>query len=316
MTADHTGRTAPLRLIGLFGVALLALTGCGDSDSDADPEPDETPTQESPEGTAGTEPDSSAEDPDADPDADAADPPAMDELEDDLWDAIIEQDSVSMRVEQPEPVDDESAPETPAEGEEEQDQLVFDYSGHIHGEGSQLTYSVQGLQDTVLVFDDTGYQTVDGVVSDFESQVPPGQEAPFDPEDFRAELESEGSWVEIDLDQAELQLTTADYVENVQGNMEEILGTPSLDSLDLNVEAQTQDGTEVWVYSDDQYEITTTADVEDPLLMSIEITDSPFASTIHFSDWNESESPESPPEEEIVGLDTVQRIVTRLLEEQ
>lgn len=311
MTADHTGRAAPLRLIGLFGIALLALTGCSDSDSDADSEPDETQTQESPEGPADPESDSSAED----PDADAGAPPAMEEIEDDLWDAITEQDSVSMRVEQPEPVDDESSPGAPAESQEEQDQLVFDYSGHIHGEGSQLKYSVQGLEDTVLVFDDTGYQTVDGVVSDFESQVPPGQEAPFDPADFRAELESEGSWVEIDLDQAELQLTTADYVENVQGNMEEILGTPSLDSLDLSVETQTQDGTEVWVYSDDQYEITTTADVEEPLLMSIEITDSPFASTIHFSDWNESGSPESPPEEEIVDLDTVQRIVTRLLEE-
>lgn len=312
MTAEHTGRTAPFRLIGLLGVGLLALTGCGDGDSDPDPEPDETQTPESPEGTDDPDPDSSEED----PDDDAGAPPAMDELEDDLWDAITEQDSVSMRVEQPEPVDDESAPGTPPEGGEGQDQLVFDYSGQIHGEGSQLKYSVQGLEDTVLVFEDTGYQTVDGVVSDFESQVPPGQEAPFEPEEFRDELESEGSWVEIDLEQAELQLTTADYVENVQGNMEDILGTPSLGSLDLTAETQTQDGTQVWVYSDDQYEITTTADAENPLLMSIEITDSPFASTIHFSDWNASDSPETPPEDEIVDLDTVQQIVTRLLEEQ
>lgn len=307
------------RAAGLFGVALLALTACGPADEEAseDTPPEETAQEEADQDGAAQEDPAEEE---ADPQQGAGDgdpqPPELTEIEDEILDASVSQDSVDISGEIAAALfgfDSLAVEEDPDQQADAAQSVDVTVAGDAEGEGS--IYQVGDVFDFVIFGDDI-YQSVDSVVAEYElSQPPEGTEAPTSAE-IRQAFEAEGSWANVGPAGRDYVETPADFVTNFY---EGFLATSELDALSdagLEGQSETRDGQNVWVYrmeqSEDFIELVVNADESEPLLrkLSYDMAGNDFE--VNFSDWNEAAAPQEPDAEEVIEPDEVQVILDSL----
>lgn len=315
------------RAAGLFGVALLALTACGSADEEMPEETAQETAQDETAQNGAAEEDTDSEE-ETGPQDEAADEtqqgsgdddaqaPQLAEIEDEVWDASASQDSVNISGEMAAALfgwDSLSAEEEPDEQAEGAENVDVTIAGDSEGQGS--IYQVGDVFDYVIFGDDI-YQSVDSVVAEYElSQPPEGTEAPTSAE-VRQAFEAEGSWANVGPTGRDYVETPADFVTNFH---EGFLATSGLDSLsDAGLEgaSDTRDGQNVWVYRTDQgedfIELVVNADESQPLLRKLSYDMGGNEFDVDFSDWNESEAPQEPAEEEVIDPDEVGVILDSL----
>lgn len=319
------------RATGVFGVALLALTACGDSGEGGDDYPeDNAPEGVDPSGAeqqgnysdeiAGEEGDNVAS---PVPDDETMDPPALNEIIDQIWETSAEQDSVTINVavtaealEQAQ----ENLGGTQEEGdlphvedtEDEAEDVQLTIAGDLNGEGS--TYTQEGGGE-YLVFDEGEQylQTVDTFVSDYQADAEAqGVTAEIAPEDLRDALSAEGDWIEVTPTHAERVETPAQFLENFRNGYGFISGGSEIGDLSAEGEVETRDGENVWVYAEGGYELVVLADESEPLLMAIAVEDGGVQ--VDFSDWNETDAPERPEDDTIIFADELEAIIQPLVQ--
>jgi hypothetical protein len=339
------------RTTGLFGVAVLALTACGPEDEGArddvaedgqeDVDPDGAEDQGDTPGEIadeeGEEPDPEEEVDAGDEDSEAGDAPDLADIEDSVWESSSSQDSVTITSEVPasmmgldevtqeDEIDDlteeegeETAEDDAADIAEEEEILQVVVAGDMTGDGS-----VWQLEDLVdyLLYDggDTIYQTVESFIEEYRAFQPEEGAGP-DPEELRAELEAEGSWVDVTSTLAGDIETPEQYVETFRDEMLSSAGMDSLADTGISGEAESRDGEDVWVYreeiEDEFVEFVITADEDEPLLSEISMDSEGTEISISFTDWNESEdvAEDEPAEEDVIAEDELESIVQDMMQ--
>ncbi|TLP76910.1 hypothetical protein FEF27_06620 [Nesterenkonia sphaerica] len=336
------------RTTGLFGVAVLALTACGpedegarddvaeDSQEDADPDGAEEQGD-----TPGEIADEEGEEPDPDEDADteageAGEAPDFADIEDSVWESSSSQESVTITSEIPgsmmgmedvtheDEIDDLAEEDEGAEAEdaeeltEPEETLQVVVAGEMTGDGS--VWQMEDLVD-YLLYDggDTIYQTVESFIEEYR-EFQPEEGAGPDPEELRAELEAEGSWVDVTSTLAGQIETPQEYVETFREEMLASAGMDSLAETGISGQAETRDGEDVWVYRedvDDEFvEFVIIADEEEPLLSEISMDSDGVEISISFTDWNESEdiAEDEPAEDDVIAEDELEAIAQNLMQ--
>ncbi|WP_218221811.1 hypothetical protein [Nesterenkonia sp. Act20] len=293
-----------------LGLAALVLAGCGQAE-------DEAPAQ-----TVDPSEPVSQEDPAEAPTGNATDgeAPALEDIEEDIWDASMAQTSVSASVSGPleqgqqlfgyspetfEGDEDAGTSEDAGTGEDE----LFELSvvGQIEGDSAtELNYAPDYR---VLQVGDTTYQTVAGFIFDYEAQIP----AEVEPEVGGAELESallaEGEWVDVSIGELEVPRTPGELLETLRNHLDETLDGNSLADSGLEPAVETEGEQDLWVYSNDQIELTVLANAESPLLMGLTVQgEAPLE--VDFDQWNEAEIPVPPEEGTVITDQLLQEILS------
>ncbi|WP_022871970.1 hypothetical protein [Nesterenkonia alba] len=298
---------------GLLGVALLALTACGDTGEDPDGHPED-------EGVEGQDPDGAEDQGDApeeiageddgegngaDPDDDTQDAPELAEIEEDIWESSLDGDSVTITSEisaaamGADQIDPDIDPTETTE---------ITIAGDVEGDGF-----LYGLPTgDFLVFDDAIYQSVEDFVETYESSAPEGAELEIDPDQLRSALAAEGEWVEVTTDYADHVQSPAEFIEYLRQSFGDDLGEDAPAG-----ELDTRDGENVWVYGqedeDISAEIVVHADESEPLLHSLSGAQGDETVEVTFTDWDETDEPERPDDEEIIDEAEFEQIAESLL---
>lgn len=303
-----------------LGLATLLLAGCGGAE-------DESPAQ-----TVDPSAPVSQEDPSAAPTGNATDAeaPVLEDLEDAIWDASMAQTSVNATVSgpleqgqqlfgyNPETFagDDAAgagegggAGEDAEAGVESGSDALFELSvvGQMQGDSAtELNYAPDYR---VLQVGETTYQTVGGFIFDYEAQIP----AEVEPEVGGAELESallaEGEWVDVSMGELAVPRTPEELMETLRDHVEETLDGDSLADSGLEPAVETEGEQDVWVYSNEQIELTVLANAESPLLMGLTLQgEAPLE--VSFDQWNEAELPTAPEESTVITDQLLQEILS------
>ncbi len=298
-----------------LGLAALALAGCGQTE-------DESPAQ-----TVDPSEPASQEDPSEAPTSNATDAqaPALEDIEDDIWDASMAQTSVAASVSGPLEQGQQLfgyTPETFARqgaGADEEAEASEDAAA---GEGALFELTVVGQMEgdsatelnyapdyRVLHVGDTTYQTVAGFIFDYEAQIP----AEVEPEVGGPELESallaEGEWVDVSMGELAVPRTPAELMETLRDHLDETLDGNSLADSGLEPAVETEGEQDVWVYSNDQIELTVLANAESPLLMGLTVQGEALLEA-DFDQWNEAEPPAAPEEDTVITDQLLQEILS------
>lgn len=248
---------------GVVLAALLALTGCGaGGDSAAGEEAS----------SGGPSASSTAED------ADVPEAPAYAEIEADLWDTMLQADSVTITGEMP-----RTFLNPDGDGES---RVAYEFTGAVDGADSGFRRSSGGTvtSDARLV-GEAYYEPAEVPLRNMSRIL-------GDAELSDAALEeAEGRWVEWADFYGVEDRTTEVFLEDLRTALE---GRDPLVTFDG--ETRTRDGEDVWVYSDGVFEAVVRPG-EDPVLLSCvgDARDGAFELT--FRDWNSSEEPGAPPEQ-------------------
>lgn len=292
-----------LKSTGLLGIALLALTACG---GDEDPAPESTEEQNDTSEDAGDGDDTGE---DESTEETAADAPTIGELDEGIWDASLNQESVTISAEVP-ASSMGAASEDATSTEGESIQIVL--SGNMDGDG--YSYTINETLGDYLIFSDQAFQTVDSVIEEY-AQAQVEDQGPS-PEELRAEVETEGEWVDI-TSLAEQLETPSLFIENFRTSMLSSAGVEDLSEWDLEPELDTRDGEDVWVYSEETAESTiqfvVKADEAEPLLMEVHSEAEGQETLVTFSDWNEVEEPERPAEDVVITEEDFMSIAQSLV---
>lgn len=321
------------RTFGIFGVAVLALTACGDQEEPpgGGEDTEDSPGQESP----------TPDDPDQDNESDVEVPegelPELEDIIEPMWESSMSQDSVTITSnvpaeligiqepegqlpedleDQQEGAEDPEADQDGAEGIEESvaENVEVIIGGDMRGDGS--VWYVQGLRDIVLY--DAGeriYQTVDSFIQEYQ-HFQPDEAAGPSADDLEAALEEAGTWVEVSTGMAELLETPQQYMEFIE---EELLASGGIESLEFSGESDSLDGEAVWVYrhEDDEatVEITVLAEAEEPLILALSLDSDAESVSITFNDWNSSEglATDEPREDEVISEEDRDAIAQSLM---
>lgn len=325
---------------GLVGVGILALTGCeGTAEEQQDIQEDgqEGADPDGAEGEHGPEPDEIAEDDDDEEGDDdeedglgAGEAPDLAEVEERIWESALEQDSVEIRVtheEAPEELEEAIGQQPPGDqddqDQEDQDQETEDpdsgaehaieliYTGDLAGEGSSASYRLEplGLEGTFLSFGEELFQDREGFVGDYALERPEESDTP-EPEDLDQAMER--GWIDHSEMEPMLNVTAGQYVEETRGDLDSVLGVEELSELGAEGEPGTHEGEDVWVYESEEVELIILADEEDPLPLLFDIRIEGAEFQVEFLDWNASEEPERPDEQDVYSLEEIQDLVTSL----
>ncbi len=312
---------------GLAAVGILALTGCeGTAEEQQDIQEDgqEGADPDGAEGEHGPEPDEIADDDDDEGDDDEEDglgagqAPALEDVEEQIWESALEQDSVELRVTHEETPEDlqesiDADPEIDTGDFESGSDYAIEltYAGDLSGEGSSAFYSMEslGLEGTYLSFGEEIFQDREGFINDYALERPEESETP-EPEDLDEAMERE--WVDHSEMEPMLNITAEQYLEETRDDLEATLGVEELSELDAEGEPGTHEGEDVWVYESEDAELIVLADEQEPLPLLLEIRLEGAESQIEFLDWNGSEEPERPEEEDVYSFEEIQDLVTSI----
>lgn len=289
-----------VRTLGIAGIALLALTACGGGEAEEDAgEQDGAQEDVDPDGAEdqGIEPEEIAEDgagddSDDEDEAEAGGAPAIEEIEADLWRAMEDAESVVLDAEVPAGADEVEA-EIDGEGA---DTIVQHYSGQMDGSALTLREEAGDASAEYITFEDGTYLRGEDELAAVARQFP----GEIDEDELAPEFE--GKWV----DYSEIfpdGFTVDEWLEDFRGSLEASGGFGELDA-----EADTRDGEDVWVYTDDRREIVVRAG-DDPVLLSVYADDDGDVFDVRFSQWDEAEEPERPAEEDILTIEDMEGIL-------
>lgn len=327
--ARITRHTAHLSVAVL---ALWGLTACG---NDEPGEPDETAgaTEEPTEDATEPAQDETANaEADADEPAAEADAPAFDDVRDAIWSASQAQESVRITGDMADPnatlneesaeIDDEDSdedsdesPEEDTDGESDEAELLsLSVYGDLAGEASAFEL---GDVYEYRVFGDEVLQSVDSLANEYEAIQPEGTESP-DAEEIRSAFSAEGSWANLGPAAQGAVETPGIFLANLeQGFTQAQEQAEDESATEWEVESDVHEGEDVWVYSRGESGngsfITVLADEQEPLLVHLgyEFPGQP-ATSIEFLDWNETDGPERPEDDEVISPEEVQSILQEL----
>lgn len=341
---------------GLAGIGMLALTGCvgvddheaadegrdeaGQVDADQDQPGQDQPGQNS--DSAGQDDDAGDQGGDLDDEDDEladAEVPALEEIEDDVWDASLGQESVTLRSTQDQMVggseeledlddiddidDDTSALSavSPQDDEPQGDdhdgddgEIELVYTGEMTGEGSAMEFTLGDVDGTefhgeYLSFGDTVYQSTEGFITDLLIGAPEDVEVPE-----REEIDDafELDWVDHSGFETTLNHTAEQYLEEIRDSLDLLIGEDELADLDAEGSEGTHEGEDVWIYETDDVEIIVLADEEEPLLLHVDVDRDDVEASIELTEWNESEDPEEPDSDDVYSAEEAMEIVEGL----
>lgn len=312
------------RTTGVFGVALLALTACGDVGTPADDQTEEEDAggaqDTDPDGAEdqGEHPDEIAGDEDEDdaggePDDETMDPPSFSDIEEDVWESSLDHESVTITATFQEDVDpeDEDAPEVGAAGNAEEDDEDADEDPEEHEAGEQLVMAGDMEGDGSVREFDYGQQLIfdDGerVLESNEffvatyAQSRPDDAGGMQPEELEEWLEDHGEWVHVtEVVDLEMVETPGEFITNLREGFES-----AVSSTDVEGEVDTIDGENVWVYEIERATIVVAADEDEPYLVGYETPEV----EVTFEDWDEAEEVEEPDEDTIIEFAELEEAV-------
>ena len=98
----------------------------------------------------------------------------------------------------------------------------------------------------------------------------------------------------------------------IRGDLDSVLGVEELSALDAEGEPGTHEGEDVWVYESEEVELIILADEEEPLPLLFDIRIEGAEFQVEFLDWNASEEPERPDEQDVYSLEEIQDLVTSI----
>ncbi|GAA1825305.1 hypothetical protein [Nesterenkonia flava] len=320
-----------LKATGLGAAALLALTACADDngdgngtdDTDADVTQDETPDEVSGDATEDT--DAPADEQTEEPASDEA--PALSEIEDRIGELANEAESVTVTAEismvggaANDDLDDEDDTDNDTDADEVEDagdaedeleqqldgeQMSMVMRGSPDGSLAEVDVSMDGMDLNALVIDQQMYISGESMADTFEQQLTEQDLEQIDFEGFRSEVE--GSWLDLGED------------ENLGGfeDMLDELDNEESWSEDFNDEGTVdeRDGQEVWVYEGNNgEELVIVADEENPYIHSLtgEAEDGYFEMV--FSDWDETDLPEAPADEDVLTEDEFNELLMQYIQ--
>lgn len=278
-----------LRGVGIFGVALLAVTACGDTDEGEEHPEDGAQEEMDPDGAEdqGDESDEIAED-----EEEAGDPPQIEEIADDIWATMENAESVTLDATMPFDSEDFEGM-VDVEGAETIEQH---YSGQIDGSALTFTEEAAGSEVEYITFDGETYLRGEHELEAFLEQYP----GEFEEDELREEFE--GKWVEYTEFFPE-GVSVHDWFDDFRGGFEESGGFGELEGT-----AEERDGEEVWVYTDENREFVVRAG-EEPVLLSLYAENDDEVIEASFSDWDEAEEPEEPEEEDILTMEDLEGLL-------
>lgn len=313
------------RTTGIFGVAVLALTACGPDEEETtagDDSPDDSAQEDvDPDGaeeqgdTPGEIADEDGEEPDPDEaQGNGGEAPELSEIGDEVWEASLAEDSVTVTAEVPaalfgmeelptdeleDGTEDSGAEDDELEAEFEGETVEIIISGDMQGNGS--TWQMADIIDYRL-FDEgsTIYQSADSFIEEYTSLQPDAQ-AGADPEALRQELEAQGAeWIDVSSTLSGQIETPEQFIANFRDDMLQEAGISSLGEAPLTGESENRDGEDVWVYREEDgeeyLEFVFLADESAPVLHEIDMNVEGMVMNITFSDWSEAEPEEEPTE--------------------
>lgn len=304
--------------LGLGLVGALALTACGGDDTQGTEEPGEVQgeTGEAADpGTQGTGEETQ--------ESVAQEAPLLSEIQDQVTQTLHEAESVTITAsgsvpgladegsdsdtEDPDLGEAEDAEDLDDEAEEQlenAEDLQMVYRGAGDGSLAMAEVSAEGVQMSVVTVDNAAYFSGDSLLSIFESQLPQDQLEQFDLEALREDLD--GRW--IDTGQEDDLGSLADVLDEIDED-------EWTDEFSEEGTVEERDGQTVWVYSGaDSSELVIVADEESPYLHSMtQGTDGDDLSII-FSDWDSTELPEEPAEEDIISEEEFQQLMMQRLQ--
>ncbi|GAA1144831.1 hypothetical protein GCM10009672_15000 [Nesterenkonia lutea] len=240
-------------------------------------------------------------------DEDDQQPADLAEIEEEIWESSMSQESVNIQVLAGLERGHELFGYAPDFFEAEGESFEMQVTGEIEGDSvTELNY-VPDFQ--VLTSGDETYQTVEAFVFDYEAQVPPEVDPEPDAAQLDAELSAEGEWVDVTDSEPAVPRTPAALLELLRTELEESLGVSSLSELELASAVDTREGENVWVYSDEQVELAVLADEGSPQLVGVTIFGEDQDFTATFTQWNEAEAPEAPADDLIIDQEQLQEIL-------
>ncbi|GAB3842913.1 hypothetical protein [Nesterenkonia populi] len=303
------------RTTGVFGVALLALTACGDPGTPADDQTEEEDAGaegQDPDGAEdqGDHPDEIAGEEDEDdaggePDDETMDPPSFSEIEEDIWESSLDHDSVTIEVLIQEDIEDEDdAPEIGAAGSAEDEDgedlegEELTIAGDMEGDGAVRAFS-HGEQ---RIFDD-GERVLESnefFVATYEESRPEDAEG-LQPEELEEWLDERGDWVHVteavDLEMIE---TPGEFITNLREGFES-----AVSESDAEGEADTVEGENVWIYEIENAVFAVAADEDEPHLVSYQAQEF----DVSFEDWDETDEVEEPDEDTVIEFAELEEAV-------
>ncbi len=244
-------------------------------DDNADTDPDEDLEENNGDDNADTDPDEDLEENNGDTDPDDVDD--VDEAEDELL-----------------------------EQAEDADQISVTLRGVPDGSLAEVEMTVEDIELTAMTVDRQIYLSGESMATSVEQELSEDEQQDIDIEGFESEMS--GVWVDVgthedmgDLDDILDQLSTEESWTETYSD---------------EGEAEERDGEEVWVYSsEDGEELAILADEDEPYIYSITgETNEDDSYEMIFTDWDDTEVPEEPDEDDIIDLEEFQDIWAEYLQ--
>lgn len=297
LTSPSLTNSRLVKVAGLGMAGLLALSACATVGED------DTEEQDQDGANAGEEP---ADAPEEAPGAEDQ-VPALEDIEDDIFDAMLNAENVTMTGEG-DALDEDFGDFTDGDDEDDEDfdpqDAVFTLAGNIDGSVSQMQFSFGGQEMEFLQTEDQIFLTGETTVFFLEQEMPQDFLSEIDMDAVESELS--GTWVDMTDDMGGIE---DDFrLDTILSDMREEFQDPDDDSLFPWTSsdypegtAEERDGQEVWVYEQDGHEVVVAADQEDPYVLTVDGEDEDGNPVlITFSDWNETDIPETPEGDEVL----------------
>ncbi|GAA1825503.1 hypothetical protein [Nesterenkonia flava] len=220
--------------------------------------------------------------------ADEGQAPSFGEIQQDMFSAMLEADSVTITGEVQAGDADLDEYFT---GLDEDAVGDLSISGALDGTASEMTFAAGDSSFSERAVDGEEYVQGEGYAQLLATELEDVAEVE---EAFIAELIGE-QWIQLDDAQGQV-FSAEDFITTWQQELD------NEDIAEMTAETETRDGQEVWVYSSDDGEFVVAAEGE-PYLLELSDENSHYV----FSQWNESQAPEAP--EDVITLEEISQAI-------